>query len=144
MKVQDVMSDSPITVTAESTVQEAAAKMKEANVGTLPVCDGRSAWGIVTDRDIALNVVAAGKGSATQVGEICTLSPVTVQSDAEIEEAALLMKLHQIRRLPVVQGDAIKGMVSLGDIALAQQHLGGEALAVISQTPVAVVAGMIA
>jgi len=133
MKAKDLMTGPPATLDAESTVQEAAALMKEGDIGALPVYGVGNPCGIITDRDIAVNVVAAGKGVATQVGEVCTLSAITVDPDTDIAEVARQMKTHQIRRLPVVRDGIVEGMISLADIALARQALGGEALSAISQ-----------
>ena len=141
MKAKDLMTGPPAIVSAESTVQEAASLMKEGDVGALPVYGVGDPCGIVTDRDIAVNVVASGKGAATQVGEICTLSAITVDSDTDIDEVADLMKTHQIRRVPVVSEGIVEGMISLADIALARQALGGEALTAISEPRVSLGAG---
>jgi len=132
MKAQELMSTPAFTVTAEDSVERAAAMMKQADVGALPVQGVGSPCGIITDRDIAIKVVAAGKGLATQVGEACTLNIITVQPDTDIDEVVDLMKKHQVRRLPVVEGGEVQGMISLADIALARQGLASEALVAIS------------
>ncbi|MBI2912446.1 MAG: CBS domain-containing protein [Chloroflexi bacterium] len=132
MKAQELMSTPPVVVTPEDTVETAAAKMKDADVGALPVYSPEAPCGIVTDRDIAVKAVAAGKGSATQVGEVCTLNAITVQPDTDIDEVVHLMKSHRVRRLPVVQDGEVQGMISLADIVLAREDLAAETLAAVS------------
>ncbi|MBI2913531.1 MAG: CBS domain-containing protein [Chloroflexi bacterium] len=137
MKAKDLMTSPAVVVSAEATVEEAAAKMKEADVGALPVYGGAGGpWGIITDRDIAVRAVAVGRGSATQVGEVCTLPVITVEPDADIDDVAYLMKKHQLRRLPVLQDDVVEGMISLADIALAQERLVAEVLSAVCRPPV--------
>src|SRR5437762_381944 len=102
MKVKDVMTRGVEVVRPDSTVQEAAAKMKSLNVGPMPVCEGDRVAGILTDRDIVVRVVAEGRDSrTTRVQDVMTRDVHTVSEDADVKEAARIMKDRQVRRLVV-------------------------------------------
>jgi CBS domain-containing protein len=117
-KIHDVMTPAPETVEADKPAAEAAKKMKQADAGMIPVVENGNLLGTVTDRDIALRVVAAGKDpQTTPVREIATTDPVTVQPDRSIAEALQLMARHQVRRLPVVEGGRLVGVVAQADVA---------------------------
>jgi CBS domain-containing protein len=120
MKIKDVMTHRPETVDANASVTEAAAKMRELDVGSLPVCDGERLQGLLTDRDIAIRLVAAGlDGSTTKVSEIMTPDAAYCFDDQTLDEAAVLMEAHQIRRLPILNRDKeLIGILSLGDLAV--------------------------
>jgi CBS domain-containing protein len=132
MKVSEVMSSSVTSVDPSDSLQTAAIKMKDADVGCLPVVERGSLQGVITDRDIVVCGVAAGRDpSATEVAD-CESRPVhTVDQNADIEEAARMMKEHQIRRVPVVSGSRLVGMVSLADLA-RRQELQGHSSQVLS------------
>ena len=104
----------------ETTVQEAAKKMASDDIGAVPVCgtDGKL-QGMLTDRDIAVRVVAEGRDPAsTTVGDIVDkVEVVTIGADDSVEEALRTMKDHKVRRLPVIDGGELVGMVSQGDVA---------------------------
>ena len=114
------MTPNSAFVTAETSVQEAAAVLAQQDIGALPVCeaDGRLR-GIVTDRDIVVRVVAEGRLPAeTAIGELADqLEVVTIGADDSVEEAIETMKRYKVRRLPVVDDGTVVGMVSQGDIA---------------------------
>ena len=117
--VREMMTGNPEQVDTDTTVHEAARIMSELNVGAVPVVTGGQLQGIVTDRDITVRVIAENRNPAeVRVGEIATPSPVTVTPDMDMDEAARLMAEHQVRRLPVVEGDRLVGMLSLGDVAV--------------------------
>ena len=101
-------------------VADCAGMMKELNVGAIPIVDENdNLVGIITDRDIAVRAVAKGADiSQAQVGDFMTPSPITVEPDADVEDAADLMADNQIRRLPVVKNGRLLGIVSLGDLAV--------------------------
>jgi CBS domain-containing protein len=101
-------------------IQEAAEQMRSLNVGVLPVCNGDRLVGIVTDRDLAVRALAAGRDpKSTTVEEIMTRQPIYCFEDQDVEEAELVMEKNQIRRLPVLDHDnRIVGIVSLGDLAI--------------------------
>jgi len=119
--------------------REAALKMRELDVGSLPVCDGEKLEGLLTDRDIALRLVAEDRDpSTTKAREIMTPGATYCFDDQTLEEAAAVMEAHQIRRLPILNRDKhLIGMLSLGDLAVRtqgteDQDLADEALADIS------------
>ena len=120
MKVYDIMSSDVQLVTPDDTIQAAAQKMAEADVGFLPVGENDKLVGMVTDRDIALRAVARGKNPAkTRVREIMTDKVLYCTEDEDVEEAADTMSNQKIRRLPIVDDDKrLVGVLSLGDIAL--------------------------
>ena len=107
-------------VTAESTDSlEAVGKlMRERNVGSVVVCDGRRPVGVITDRDLALAVVADGMDAAEAAGSCASRPLVTGLADMEIEEAVALMVQHRIRRLPVLGQDGLAGIVTIDDLAV--------------------------
>lgn len=117
--VREMMTANPESVGADATVQEAAAIMKKLNVGSVPVTSGGHITGIVTDRDIAIRLIAENRrASQTPVIEIATSDPLTVSPDTALSEATKLMAERQIRRLPVVSGGSLVGMLSLGDVSV--------------------------
>ena len=118
-QVKDVMTSDPITVEAGDSVVVAARRMKEAAVGSMIVMDGDRIHGIVTDRDIAMRVVAEGSDPAqTRVRDITSDDPVTLEPDSSVDDAIKVMSDRAIRRLPVVEGGRPVGIVSLGDLAI--------------------------
>jgi CBS domain-containing protein len=120
MQIKDVMTHGPETVDANASAIEAAAKMRELDVGSLPVCDGERLQGLLTDRDIAIRLVAAGlDASTTKVSEIMTPDVAYCFDDQTLDEAAVLMEAHQIRRLPILnRNKELVGILSLGDLAI--------------------------
>ena len=119
MKVRDVMTDAVVKIHPEESVAVAARALARYNIGILPVCgnDG-SICGLVTDRDLVTRCVAAGKSPEnTQVREVMTGQVISAQPDMDTGVAAHLMGNRQIRRLPVLDGGKLCGMVSLGDLA---------------------------
>ena len=117
-RVRDLMTPNPETVETNTDAATAAERMRSLDVGVLPVmADGRLA-GIITDRDIALGVsVRQRPPSEIRVGELMTEVPVTITPDASVDEAVELMASNKIRRLPVIEGARLVGMLSLGDLA---------------------------
>lgn len=116
MKVAEVMSKHLVKVTPGTKVPEAAKKMRQENIGVLPVEENGHLVGIVTDRDIALNGVATGKVDCP-VTDIMTKSPVTIQQTATLEAALETMMQRNVRRLPVMDDGHMIGIVSLEDLA---------------------------
>ena len=119
MKAQDIMTKNPRTVTPEADVREAAQIMKSENVGVVPVVESsgsKKLVGLLTDRDIAVRVVAEGKTSA-RVQEIMSGSPRTVKTDTSVDDVMDLMGKEQVRRVPVVddRGDLV-GIVAQADV----------------------------
>ena len=133
--VQDAMTSSPTTVTPDTTAQEAARAMKAEDAGSMPIVDGDQLVGIVTDRDIAIRIVAEGMGPETTVGEIASKELVTIDPQQTIDEAARLMGEHQLRRLPVVEEDGkLVGILAQADIAaVGHDTITGEVVEEISR-----------
>ncbi len=117
--VNEVMTHDPQTVDAGDTLAEAARVMREADVGPVVVDDGGQLAGILTDRDIVVRAVADGRDpQSTLVREACSANLVTLSPDQDIEEAARLMREHDVRRLPVVQDGRPVGILAIGDLAV--------------------------
>ncbi|MBZ0274133.1 CBS domain-containing protein [bacterium] len=119
MKIREVMSRQIQYVQPNDTVRTTAEKMREFDVGAIPVIDGENCIGIVTDRDIALRSVAEGYDPMTeQIADIMSAGVVSCLEDDELEKATRIMEQNKVRRLLVVntQGKPI-GVVSMGDIA---------------------------
>jgi CBS domain-containing protein len=119
MKVKDIMTSNVECVWPEDTLQEAALKMKEMGIGPLPVCDRLHIVGMLTDRDIAIRGVAAGRDpQSTKVRDVMTCEVIRCFEDEEVEEAERLMQSRQVRRILVVNRDErLVGILSLGDLA---------------------------
>lgn len=134
MQISQVMTANPVSAQAGDSLQAVAAQMESGNFGSMPVIDGGRLAGVVTDRDIAVRGVAKGCGPDESVRAVMTADPVCVGPDCDVQEAARLMQEKQIRRLYVTEGDALVGVVSLGDVALeAGDRLSGETLEEISK-----------
>jgi CBS domain-containing protein len=124
-KIRDLMTSNPRRLEIGSNASEAARLMRDEDVGLIPVVEGERLVGTVTDRDIALRVVAEGKtAESTTVGEIASREIVTIDPQQDLDEALRLMARHQVRRLPVVEGDGtLVGIVAQADVA---QHASDE------------------
>ncbi|MGE0406610.1 MAG: CBS domain-containing protein [Candidatus Korobacteraceae bacterium] len=139
MTVRDLMTSHVTSVTPEATLEEIATLMRDEDVGSIPVVEDHQLLGIVTDRDIVIRCIAQGKfPSETSAEEAMTSDIDTIEADADVVKASLLMGNKQIRRLPVMDDGELVGMLSLGDIAVKQHELyknnAGEALQEISQS----------
>lgn len=131
--IRDVMTADPRTVKSDAPIAEAAKAMKEADAGAVVVQDNGAPTGIITDRDIAIRAVAEGRDSDTPVSEVATTDVTALSADDSIEDAVKLMREKDIRRLPVVDDDKTVGIVSLGDLARAEDE--SSVLADISSAP---------
>jgi len=117
--VSEVMTVAPATVEAGAPVREAARAMREGDVGAIVVLDGGDLYGIVTDRDVAIRLVAEDRDPATTtVGDIASRDPTTIESDRPEEDAVALMRERALRRLPVVEGGQPVGILTLGDLSV--------------------------
>jgi CBS domain-containing protein len=116
---RDIMTGGVECVGEHETLEEAARKMRDLDVGSLPICgDDNRLKGLLTDRDIVIRCLAEGGDARTvTAGELGQGKPVTIGADDSIEEAIRTMQHHQIRRLPVIDGHDLVGMLSQGDIA---------------------------
>jgi CBS domain-containing protein len=101
------------------TVTEAARKLSELGVGSMPICgEDDRLKGMLTDRDIVVEVLASGKDpDSTKAGELGDGKPVTIGADDSLSEALQTMKEHKVRRLPVIDGHDLVGIVSIADLA---------------------------
>ncbi len=118
-RIEDVMTPYPKAIDAEAPVTEAAVVMRDADVGDVLVLAGGSLCGIVTDRDIAIRVVADGRDpSEVPVGDICSTEVAVLSPEDDVGDAVRIMREHDVRRLPVVVDGQPVGIVSLGDLAV--------------------------
>jgi CBS domain-containing protein len=117
-KMRDIMSSAPVCMASTDTVSAVAKAMREHGVGTaLVLADGRLS-GLVTDRDIAVRVLAENRDPGTTlVGEICSGEVAVLSPDDGVEQAERLVRERAIRRIPVLQDGIPVGMVSTGDLA---------------------------
>ncbi|MFE5627626.1 CBS domain-containing protein [Streptomyces virginiae] len=118
---RDIMTPEPECIDAESTVLEAAQKMASLDVGALPICGtDHKLKGMLTDRDIVTKVLAAGKDPATcKAGELAQGEAVTIGADDDASEILHTMTEHHVRRLPVIDGHDLVGIVAQADVARA-------------------------
>ena len=136
MDVSEIMTKRVEVVRPDATIEEAAQKMKDIDVGSLPVCDGRKLQGMVTDRDVAIRAVAEGRDPRqTKVKDIMTADIVYGRTGQDVKEIAETMAAHQIRRLPIVNDDNdLVGIVALGDLAVdgGSDKMSGDVLSDVS------------
>src|SRR5947199_5171769 len=133
--VRHAMTESPQTAKPDMTAADAAGLMKQLDTGVVPVAEGGTLIGLVTDRDIVIRVVANRQDpDDVRLADIVTKSPVTVTPDTKLAEARDLMAEHRVRRLPVLKGQDLVGILSLGDVAIASasESRTGQALEDIS------------
>ncbi|MCM3587063.1 CBS domain-containing protein [Mesobacillus maritimus] len=116
--IREIMTTDVETCSLLDNVFEVAVKMKENNVGAIPIVDGEKLVGMITDRDIVMRGIAEKKPPSSKVEVVMSDYLVTITPDTSTEEAAKLMADHQIRRLPIVEGDRLVGIVALGDLAV--------------------------
>jgi len=132
--VQEVMTPNPVTVGSETPLAEVARRMRDAHIGDVLVEDAGKACGIVTDRDIVVQAIAEDKDPrATTVGEICSHRLMRVAPNDPATRAVDMMRSESIRRLAVMDGDRVVGIVSLGDLAVERDP--SSVLADISASP---------
>jgi CBS domain-containing protein len=122
-KMRDIMSPAPASMAATEPVSAAAKAMKEYGIGTVLIIAGRRLSGIVTDRDIAVRVLAENRDPvATRVGDICSTELAVLGPDDDVEQATRLVRERAVRRIPIVQDGTPVGVVSIGDLALAKDQ----------------------
>jgi CBS domain-containing protein len=116
--VKEVMTPGPTSIATDALVVEAARRLASEDVGSLPVVDGDRLVGMVTDRDIVLQVVAKDLDpNRVPVSDVCSESPVTAEPDEALDEALQRMAKEQVRRLPVVSDGRLVGILAQADIA---------------------------
>jgi len=133
-KIRDIMTSSPVTLDADSTVNEAAKAMKQNNIGDVIVLSNGQVKGIVTDRDLAVRVLAEGRSPQdTKLAEICSGDLAAVSPDDDVDRAIQLVRERAVRRVPVIQNGKAVGVVSIGDLAIERDQR--SALADVSAAP---------
>ena len=116
--VRQTMTANPLSIETSASVVEAARLMRAEHIGSLPVVKDGRLVGMITDRDLALRVVAEGADpDSVTVGEVASHDTVTAQPDQDLDEALRLMARHQLRRLPVAEGDRLVGILAQADVA---------------------------
>jgi CBS domain-containing protein len=116
--IREVMTAEVKACEPTATVVEAATLMAQEDVGPIPIVEEGRLIGIVTDRDIVVNVVAKGADvNTTTLADIASRDLVTISPDDDLNDALGLMAAHQVRRLPVVEGDRLVGIVAQADVA---------------------------
>ena len=124
MHLQEIMTPGVVTADADAEVDEVARLMRDHNVGSVVICDADGGpAAMITDRDIAIRVLAGGRSASEPISEHFSTPLVTGEPEMGLEEAAALMVQHRIRRLPVVDGDELVGIVTLDDIAVRTGNL---------------------
>jgi CBS domain-containing protein len=132
--IRDVMTQNPECVSGDTTVADAAKLMRDKDFGGVLCMDGDEVTGFLTDRDITLRVVAEGKDpNSCTVSEVATTDLHTLSPDDSVEDAIKLVREHNVRRVPVVEGAKPVGIVSIGDLALERDT--DSALADMSGAP---------
>lgn len=118
MQVREIMTTRIVSVEPSASVKDAAMLMNRHNIGAVPVVEGNSVRGMLTDRDIVLRCVAENRDAGVlKVSDICSQGAVSVKSDQNLAEAMNLMSTEQVRRLPVVDNGRLVGMLSIADVA---------------------------
>jgi CBS domain-containing protein len=118
VRIRDVMTESVVTAARETSVREVAETMRERNVGSVVLVEDGRPIGFVTDRDLAVSVLADGRDPGDRACDHASAPVVTAAPDMDVTEAAELMVEHGIRRLPVLEGGELIGIVTLDDLAV--------------------------
>jgi CBS domain-containing protein len=136
MKLKDIMTREVEVIHPDDPLQVAAQKMRDRDIGFLPVCDGDRLIGVVSDRDIIVRVIAEGRDPKAVMGRNLVTAPVIYCfEDQDVDEAAQIMQENQIRRLVILNRDKrLVGVVSLGDLAMNRSaDQSGEVLQSVSE-----------
>jgi CBS domain-containing protein len=118
VRISDVMTEGVVTAEARDSLRRVGELMRDRNVGSVVVCEGGRPVGVITDRDLALAVVADEVDASDEAGSQASKPIVTGDFEMDIEEAVALMVQHRIRRLPVTAGDELVGIVTIDDLAV--------------------------
>lgn len=121
---RDIMTGDPECVGENQTLADAAQMMRDLDVGALPICgEDNRLKGMITDRDIVIKCIADGADPAsTRASDLAQGKPITIGADDDLYEVLKTMKTHKVRRLPVIDGDDLVGIVSQGDVANSIDH----------------------
>ncbi|MGH7299575.1 MAG: CBS domain-containing protein [Candidatus Rokuibacteriota bacterium] len=132
--IRDVMRPRPRVLAAGAMISEAAELMRREDIGDVIVVEEDRLYGILTDRDIVVRVLAEGQDpSQTRIGDVCSRELATIGPEDSVGQAVQLMRERAIRRLPVTEGDEVVGILTIGDIAVERDSR--TALADISAAP---------
>lgn len=123
MLVREVMNKNVVTAEPDITVKEAARMMSQFHIGSLVILKDKKIVGIVTERNVLVAVAQGKDAELTTVEEIMSKNVITVASDKTIEDAVNLMVEHKIKKLPVVDGDKLIGIITASDIAVIEPKL---------------------
>jgi CBS domain-containing protein len=118
MRIGEVMTTGVVTADAADSLGTVGELMRDRNVGSVVICESGRPFGVITDRDLALAVVADGVDTDEEVARHASRPIVTGESAMDIEEAAALMVQHRIRRLPVTDDGELAGIVTIDDLAI--------------------------
>ncbi len=118
MRISEVMTQGVVTAETGDTLLHVGELMRDRNVGSVVICEGGRPVGVITDRDLALVVVADRVDAATTAGDHASRPIVMGEVEMQLEEAVALMIQHRIRRLPVMQGEGLVGIVTIDDLAV--------------------------
>jgi CBS domain-containing protein len=117
--VRDIMTTAPVTVEPQASVANVAKLMRDQNIGAVLVTEKDHLRGLVSDRDLVVRALAQGADpEQTTVANACSDDLVTIGPDDDLDRAVGMMREHSVRRIPVVEGDQVVGIVSLGDMAI--------------------------
>ena len=120
MKLSEIMTRDVVVMQPDDSLQSAAKKMRDRNIGFIPVCDGEELIGVISDRDITIRALADGMDVSIMLGrDLMTVPAIYCFDDQDVSEAARIMEENQIRRLVILSRDdkRLVGVVSLGDLA---------------------------
>jgi len=137
MKISEIMSRNVECIESDTSIKDAAEKMRVLDVGFLPVCEAGHVIGTLTDRDITIRHVADGQNPyRVKARDILTPNVLYCFEDQDLEEVGRYMQAHEVRRVLIFDlTEQLVGIVSLGDIskAVGEQHLAGETLKEIAE-----------
>jgi CBS domain-containing protein len=134
MQVSEAMTRDVCVCSPDETIRDCARAMASNDIGVLPVAENNLLVGMVTDRDIAIRAIAAGKGPETPVRDVLSKQVLYCFEDQDLEHVAKSMGMARIRRVPVLTRDrSLAGMLSLGDVALRHPEIAGAALVEVSK-----------
>jgi CBS domain-containing protein len=118
VRIAEVMTQGVVTAESGDSLQHVGELMRDRNVGSVVICDGGRPVGVITDRDLALAVVADRIEPGSSAGDHASRPIVTGEVEMDLEEAVAIMIQHGIRRLPLTQGDGLVGIVTIDDLAV--------------------------
>jgi CBS domain-containing protein len=134
--VKEIMTKDCINVTLQDNVYEIAVKMKQNDIGFIPVVDGKKLIGVVTDRDLVVRGYAEKREGSAAVQQVISQTITSIPSTTTVDEAAQIMAKDKIRRLPVVDNGELVGIITIGDLAVRDkfENEAGQALGKISES----------